>query len=159
MNHTPVQSAAFLTVISALTNLQFTDTSYSNDTSDSIYCDKYKLQIFLPNVTNPFIRDDSGEDRKEFAVSYYGFDKDDNGTYIDHEFTLLELVHYLNALEWRFNINGHTETNLSDMVLNSSINENINFREFVEPYLDMEVEDQHLFPNELGGQITVTRIK
>lgn len=159
-HHTTAQSTALLTLINQLTGIEFEDSSYSSDACDSISSDKYKLQIFLPNVINPFIAK-GDEDFDCFAVSYNDPEKDINGTYLDKQFNLFELVYFLNTLDWRFDIDGHTEVTLNEMITNHkefTKQDELNFEELVLPYMDMEVEDQHLFPNELGGQITVTRI-
>lgn len=159
MIHATEQSEAFLEMIRTLTNLEFEDTSYGNDCCDSIYNEKHKIQIFMPNVTNPFIEQMEYEDFVDFAVSFIDFDKDTNGTYIDKRFDIIELIQLLNSLEWAFDIDGHTETTLVDMMVEDANDERIDFEQFIKPYLQMDVEDQHMFGTDLGGQITVTRIK
>lgn len=162
MYHTPKQSKALLELIMSLTDIKsFQDVSYSNDTCDSVCIDAYKMQIFFPNVTNPFAQPHD-EDQLHFAVSYNDPEKDINGCYLDKEFSVLELIVFLNALDNRFDIDGHTEVSLNEMITNqkefAQVDE-MSFAEFVQPYLDMEEGDSHMFPNELDGQITVTCIK
>ena len=166
MLKTPKQSTAFKVLIEALTGLSFYDSSYSNDVCDSIMCDKYHLQIFLPNVENPFLSyiDLGNEDYISFAVSIFNSDVDDCPTYIVHDFTIIELVAFLNALEMVFDIDGHTDATYYETIVNfrTACPQEIDF-DLIKGYLDMEIGDEHIFPidhtDENSQQITATRIK
>ena len=54
-------------------------------------------------MTNPFKWKDD-EEQDSFVICFE--DAQGDHQYIDHEFTLHEVIAFLNALEWSFDING-----------------------------------------------------
>jgi hypothetical protein len=143
MKHTPEQSDAFLAMLRTLTPFKYQDISYGNDACDSVYIDQYKIQIFMPNMANPFAEQMECEDFTYFAVSFFDFDVDVNGTYIDHQFSVVELIHFLNALEWRYEVfdsDDSKKVSLYELLVAKKNNDNVHISgEFVKPLLGLDV--------------------
>lgn len=151
MIHTPEQSKAFLTLINSLSSIKFTDCSYGNDCTDSIYNDEYKMQIFLPNVENPFDVYSSDENFAHFSISYSERETEaSSDNYIAHEFDIISLLFVLR------NIQNIIEVDGEGMTIGHLFSETAPLEEWKEtllPILMLGVDDEIT----VGANITIKR--
>lgn len=91
------QNEMFLWLINMQTLAHFEDCSYGNDCTDSIWCEKYQMKIFLPNNPNPFQENNLGEE--SFSTFTIQFVIDEETLEYEKHFNLQEIMFLVKSLE------------------------------------------------------------
>lgn len=151
MIHTPKQSEAFLQCINALiTNEHYKlfECSYKNDLCDSALNRLHNFRVFFPNISEWF-NELSTDVRFDYFVLRF-----DEEEYIDHGFTLEEIVSLINSFTRNLTKDCVNSFTMLEFVKNNYENWDC----VLKPVISLNVEEYVRLNIGAGGVTEITRL-
>lgn len=150
MYHTPKQSEALFHCINSLIineDYKLIDCSYKNDVTDSADCKNAMVKVYFPNIPEAF-NESVGDENYDYFSVRFGAEE-----YIEHSFTLLEVVSLINSFDRKLEIEGF-EVRMIDFIKdNCDAWDNI-----LHPVISLEIDNCAILDLGAGGRTYIDRI-